>query len=126
MDDYENSLYLNCERYQIIEVLESNNLEQIRSYLGAHKLIIFDEAQKIKGICNLLKLLYDTFPEYQILATGSSSFELSNEITEALTGRNIKFIMYPLSLFEISSVFSPFELDVKLEGFLRFGMYPDI
>lgn len=126
MGDYENTLYLNCERFKVKEILESNNLEQIRSYLGDHKLIIFDEAQKITGIGNLLKLLHDTYPDYQIIATGSSSFELSNEITEALTGRNIKFVMFPLSLSELSTEFSPFEIDEKLEGFLRFGMYPDL
>ncbi|RLD90651.1 MAG: hypothetical protein DRJ09_03635 [Bacteroidetes bacterium] len=39
--------------------------------------MVFDEAQKIKNIGFILKLLYDTFPEKQYIATGSSSFELA-------------------------------------------------
>jgi len=126
IDGQPNSLYLNCEQVKIKDVLESGNLENIRAYLGDYKLVVFDEAQKIKQIGGLLKLLNDTDPEIQIIATGSSSFELSNEITEPLTGRNIKFIMYPVSLNEVSGIFNPFEIDEKIEGFLRFGMYPDI
>jgi predicted AAA+ superfamily ATPase len=126
IDGHPNSLYLNCEQVKIKDVLESGNLENIRAYLGGYKLVVFDEAQKIKQIGGLLKLLNDTYPEIQIIATGSSSFELSNEITEPLTGRNIKFIMYPVSLSEVSGIFNPFEIDEKIEGFLRFGMYSDI
>jgi predicted AAA+ superfamily ATPase len=126
LDEHENAMYVNCEHYRVREVLESKNLEQIKSYLGNNKLIVFDEAQKIKDIGELLKLIKDSFPEYQIIATGSSSFELSNEITEALTGRNVKFILFPFSLSELASLYSAFELDDRLESFLRFGMYPDI
>jgi uncharacterized protein len=123
---YPGSLYLNCELFKVKDVLESNNLENIKSYLGDHRMVIFDEAQKIRDIGLLLKILTDTCPEYQIIATGSSSFELSDELSEPLTGRNLKFIMYPVSLVEAASVYSSFGLDEKIENMLRFGMYPDI
>jgi len=126
VDQHPNSLYLNCELYKVKELLESGNLENIRAYLGNKNPVVLDEAQKIKQIGGLLKLLNDTFPDIQLIATGSSSFDLSNQISEPLTGRNVRFIMFPVSLLEVSGIYNPFEMDEKLDGFLRFGMYPDI
>ncbi len=53
----------------------------------------------LKGFC--LKFGVDTYPEIQIIATGSSSFDLANKISEPLTGRSRQFILYPFSLTEI-------------------------
>jgi predicted AAA+ superfamily ATPase len=120
------ALYLNCERQQVWELLNSGNQDRIRQYLGDTKIVVFDEAQKIPQIGSLLKLLIDTYPEIQYLATGSSSFDLSNALSEPLTGRNVKFIMYPVSLIELSPHFNRFQKDEMLENLLLFGSYPDI
>jgi len=48
-----------------------------------------------------LKVMFDTFPEVQIIATGSSSFELINAIAEPLIGRSRHFILYPVSIGEL-------------------------
>jgi len=124
--DYPDSVYLNCEANQVYELLESKNVERIKTYLGDAKLVVFDEAQKIRDIGLVLKIIHDTWPEIQIIATGSSSFELLSEISEPLTGRNIKFLLYPLSYAEISKEKHVSILDDRLELFMRFGMYPDI
>lgn len=120
------SLYLNCERQPVWDLLSTKNPERIKEFLGDIKLVVFDEAQKIPKIGEILKLLIDTYPEIQYLATGSSSFELANELAEPLTGRNVKFIMYPLSLSELSLLFDRFRLEEMLESLIRFGSYPDI
>ncbi|MFH1121962.1 MAG: ATP-binding protein [Bacteroidota bacterium] len=120
------ALYLNCERQQVWGLLNSGNQDRIRQYFGDAKLVVFDEAQKIPRIGSLLKLLIDTYPGIQYLATGSSSFDLSNALSEPLTGRNVKFIMYPVSLIELSPHFNRFEKDEMLETLLLFGSYPDI
>ena len=126
MDQYPGSLYLNCERPNVQELLRSGNFERVRSYLGNARLVVFDEAQKIPGTGEVLKLLIDTYPEIQYIATGSSSFDLINQVSEPLTGRNIKFILYPLSLLELSANKDPLTLDDNLPELLRFGSYPDI
>ena len=126
IETHPRSMYLNCERPQVWDLLSARNPEQIKEYLGDAKLVIFDEAQKIPEIGLVLKLLIDTYPETQYLATGSSSFDLSNELAEPLTGRNVKFIMYPLSLTELSNHFDRFQLDEMLSNLIRFGSYPDI
>jgi predicted AAA+ superfamily ATPase len=120
------ALYMNCERQPVWELLSSHNLERIRQYIGDASMVVFDEAQKIPHIGEILKLLIDTYPEVQYIATGSSSFDLTNILSEPLTGRNVKFIMYPISLFELGSAFNQIQQDEMLEDLLVFGSYPDI
>jgi predicted AAA+ superfamily ATPase len=126
LNNYPGSLYLNCERPHVWEMIKSSNPEQIRSTIGEANLVVFDEAQKVPEIGQVLKLLIDTYPEIQYIATGSSSFELSNELSEPLTGRNIKFIMYPLSIGELSEKYDRIQLKEKIDELLVFGSYPDI
>jgi predicted AAA+ superfamily ATPase len=126
LQSYPGALYLNCETNQVNELLSSRNMERIRSYLGESRLLVLDEAQKIREIGLVLKIIHDTWPEIQIIATGSSSFDLLNELSEPLTGRNLKFLLYPLSYGEIGRYHHISVMDERLELFLRFGMYPDI
>ncbi len=126
LEDHPGSTYLNCEQNVVKELLESGNMERIRTNFGNSSLIVLDEAQKIKDIGSVLKLIHDTYPEIQLIATGSSSFELSGELSEALTGRNVKFTLYPISLEELRPYYTSIQLDEKLEEFMRFGMYPEI
>ncbi|MBW6459496.1 MAG: ATP-binding protein [Bacteroidales bacterium] len=123
---YPDALYMNCERQPVRELLSSKNLERIRQYFGTNRMVVFDEAQKVANIGEILKLLIDTYPEIQYLATGSSSFDLSNVLSEPLTGRNVKFVMYPVSLIEMSLQYDDLQLDEMLDNLLIYGSYPDI
>lgn len=122
----QNSKYLNCELLQNKSVLETTNDKKIKSFLGNTKLVVLDEAQKIKDIGLVLKIIADTFPEIQIIATGSSSFELANKTSEPLTGRARRYLLYPFSIQEIKQELDLFDLDAKLENILRFGIYPSV
>jgi uncharacterized protein len=122
----ERALFLTCEKPSVRNLLATQDDEAIVSYFGGKDLVVIDEAQKVKDIGTTLKLLIDLHPEIQIIATGSSSFELSNSVNEPLTGRNAKFLLYPLSMKELSIQYSVPVLNDKLEKFLRFGLYPEI
>jgi len=126
INEYPDSLYMNCERQPVWELLSSGNLDRIRQYLGKAKLVVFDEAQKIPRIGELLKLLIDTYPDIQYMATGSSSFDLTNVLSEPLTGRNVKFVMYPISLSELSLHYDKIQQDEMIDNLLLYGTYPDI
>ncbi len=89
------------------------------------KIVIFDEAQTIQDIGSILKTFHDTYPETQIIATGSSSFDLANKIKEPMTGRAFEFLLLPLSLHEISSM-SPNLSELDLLSIMRFGSYPAV
>lgn len=121
-----NYLYIDCEDYTFHEALNSRKLDQLKKIVGNNKLVVFDEAQRVKHIGASLKLLHDHLPELKIIATGSSSFELANKVSEPLTGRNIKFELYPLSPKEIQGSDSIIILEPKLQALLRFGSYPKV
>ncbi len=96
------------------------------SFIGDKKLVIIDEAQRVKNIGLTIKLLVDTKPALQIIATGSSAFDLANKIAEPLTGRTYEFRLYPVSLAELSAVYSSLELNRLRERFMIYGLYPEV
>ncbi|MGB9706658.1 MAG: ATP-binding protein [Microgenomates group bacterium] len=108
------------------QVLSSRNFEQIFEYARGYDLIALDEAQHIPQIGWGLKILADEIPGIRIIATGSSSFELSGQVGEPLTGRKRTLILYPLSQLELKNHYNQFELEQKLPEFLIFGSYPEV
>ena len=122
----ENSGYFNCDEPDIRNILTEKTSTEMKAFFGNKKLIVLDEAQRVKNIGLTLKLLADNFPKTQVVATGSSSFELSNQIAEPLTGRKYEYCLYPFSLEEIKNIYTDLETDRLLERMMVFGMYPDI
>lgn len=120
------SLYLNCDEPDIRSALSDKTSTELRLLAGSKTLILIDEAQRVKNIGLTLKLFVDNFPQLQIVASGSSSFDLSNDITEPLTGRKIEFSLYPFSIGELLAQSTPFEIQRTLEYHMRYGMYPGI
>lgn len=121
------SLFLNCDEPDIRNNLSNKTSTELRNFIGNKKLVIIDEAQRVKDIVLSLKLLIDNFPEMQIVASGSSSFELSNRIDEPLTGRKKELCLFPISLKEIVlDGKSEIEIDRMLESYLIYGMYPKV
>jgi len=120
------SAYFNCDEPDVRQALTDKTSTELKSFLGDSELVVFDEAQRIKNIGLTLKLLIDNYPGTQIIATGSSSFDLSNEIAEPLTGRKNEFYLYPFSLAELKDAYPGIEVDRILENRMVFGMYPGI
>lgn len=105
---------------------QAGDVSTLSTLIGKNKLIVIDEAQKIEDIGLKLKILIDANPDQQIIATGSSSFDLANKITEPLTGRTVQFTLYPLSLLELSQIWEPREIDLQMENLLLYGSYPSV
>jgi len=126
-DEYHlRSSYLNCDEPDIRESLFNKTSTQLKELVGDSRLVLIDEAQRVKNIGITLKLLIDNFPDVQIIATGSSSFELSNKIAEPLTGRKYEFQLYPFSLRELMQINTRKEINRLLEVRIIKGMYPDV
>lgn len=126
LESYPDSKYINCELLQNKTALETTNSELLKNFLGECKLVVLDEAQNISGIGSILKIMNDTFPNIQIIATGSSSFELGNKVMEPLTGRSRVFYLYPFSLEEIKGKHDLISIRANLNNILRYGMYPEV
>ena len=52
-----------------------------------------------------------TFATEDILSSGSSSFDLSNQVGEPLTGRKTILTLYPTSQLELLKQMNPFNLN---------------
>lgn len=120
------TLYLNCDDAQDRRALENQSLSHLKSLVGAYQSLLIDEAQRVQGIGLSLKLLIDNIPQLQIIATGSSSFELSNQISEPLTGRKYEYLLLPIAYQELMAHHGAFNEKKELSRRLIFGSYPDI
>ena len=85
------ALWLNGDSPDVREMLESITATKWRAVLAGKKIVVVDEAQRIPGIGLSLKLLVDECSDVQVIATGSSAFELADSASEPLTGRKYEF-----------------------------------
>lgn len=118
--------YLNCELLPVQEALSIKDAEKLKAFLGDFKLVVLDEAQNVPDIGRILKILVDTHPQLQIIATGSSSFDLAQKISEPMTGRTFTYQLSPISLQEIRQQEDLIQIESRLDNILRFGSYPEI
>ncbi len=107
-------------------VLGSRDFSLLKEYAAGYELIAIDEAQQIPNVGMGLKILVDQQPNLFIIATGSSSFDLSQSVGEPLTGRKSTILLYPISQLELLKSSNTFELKERLEEFLVFGSYPEV
>jgi predicted AAA+ superfamily ATPase len=120
----ESGAYFNCEEVGVRKHFVVGKPDDLKDLVLDKKIVVFDEAQTIQNIGTILKVFIDKYPDVQIIATGSSSFDLANKINEPLTGRSFEFILYPLSIAEIKKTKKLNSTDI-LE-YMRVGMYPAI
>jgi predicted AAA+ superfamily ATPase len=107
-------------------VLTSEDFQLIKEYAEGYELIVIDEAQNIPGIGQGLKIMSDQISKLKLIATGSSSFNIKQEVGEPLTGRKKEIILFPLSQMELNAYYNRYELKDQLNNFLVFGSYPEI
>ena len=110
---------------QLRNVLGSNDKSKLMQAFSEYKFIFIDEAQRIPDIGWGLKILIDNLPDATIIASGSSSFRLSNMVGSPLTGRSITNMLYPISISEIKNQFGGMHIIQNLENYLIYGMYPE-
>ena len=116
--------YFNCEFDEVRKHFVLGEPDKLLELVKDKKIVVFDEAQTIQNIGKILKIFYDTYPHIQIIATGSSSFDLANKIKEPMTGRAFEFMLLPLSIKEISLTKKISTED--LYEYMRLGTYPAV
>lgn len=119
-------LFLDGDDPTVRSLFSSPNTEQIRSIVGDHKLLFIDEAQRIPDIGLTLKIISDRFPGIQWIASGSSSFDLGNQLNEPLTGRKWEYELFPVAWEEFEEKEGYLRAEQQLEERLLYGMYPDV
>jgi len=119
-------LAFDCDNMDDRLALENKTKTELATLVGKSKVVIIDEAQRVRNIGMTLKMLGDLRLDAQIFVTGSSSLELADDINEPATGRLLEFPLYPLSLQEIAMHTSWREEKRLLAQRMIFGTYPEI
>jgi uncharacterized protein len=120
------ALYVTGDDFSIVQLLTNASLATLKERVAWYRLVIIDEAQKVRTIGNTIKLMVDNIPEVQVIATGSSSFDLANHVQEPLTGRASIFHLHPLSVEEVWAGVPLHDQYALLENRIIYGMYPRI
>ena len=118
--------WMSGDDQDVRNLFENITATRLKAYIGNHRVLIIDEAQRISDVGIKLKVIVDQIPEVQLVATGSSSFELANRINEPLTGRKWEYRMFPLSFAELVANSSLLEEKRMLPHRLVYGSYPDV
>lgn len=135
--DREKILYLNCDIEEDYNAINTTSISILERLLVLPKIdvLLIDEAQRLDNPGLTLKIIHDNFPKMKLLATGSSSFDLKNKLSDPLTGRYLDFTLHPFSFKEIlngnksSSQEGPLlknRADALLPDIMLYGLYPDI
>ena len=119
-------LWLNGDEKDVQDLFLHSSSTRLKVFFGKNKTVIIDEAQRIQEIGLRMKLITDQIPEVQLVATGSSSFELANEINEPLTGRKWEYKMYPISFGEMVNNHGLLEEKRLLPHRMVYGYYPEV
>lgn len=119
-------LWWNGDEPDIRSDLENATSTWLKEQIGKRKFLIIDEAQRIENIGIVIKLIVDQIPGVKVIASGSSSFDLSNKINEPLTGRKWEFLLYPVSVQEMIEHHGERQEGRLLRNRLVYGSYPEI
>ena len=122
----EDVLWLDAENPDVSLIFENTTATRLESFFGKNKFVVIDEAQKINNIGSKLKLITDHIPNIQVIATGSSAFELRNQLNEPLTGRKFEHKLFPLSFIEMKDHIGLLEEIRMLPHRLVYGYYPEV
>ncbi len=118
-------LFFDGDDFSVQQQLSEPGTSHLKRLIGDKKIVFIDEAQRIKNIGVTSKIIIDQFKDVQLILSGSSAFELNNEINEPLTGRKWEYNMYPISFEELEKTIGFSEVSKQLEQRLIYGMYPD-
>ena len=132
--DQKNVLYIDCDTEESRRTIDTTSLTLLSKLVKNTDYLFIDEAQRLQNPGLTLKILYDNIKNLKIIATGSSSFDLKNKLSDALTGRYLDFILYPFSFSEAVSTLNLSsntqlrrqQADSLLEETMLYGLYPEI
>ena len=122
----EGVLWLNGDELQVQNLFANASADRLLSEFSNSKIVILDEAQRIENIGLRLKLITDSDSEVQVIATGSSAFELANKVNEPLTGRKWEYQMFPLSFGEMVAHHGKLKEMRMLPRRIIYGYYPEV
>jgi predicted AAA+ superfamily ATPase len=126
ISEKKNVLWLNGDEADTVALFENSSSSRFKVIFAEKEIVIIDEAQRIPDIGLKLKLITDQIPGIQLIVTGSSSFELANQVNEPLTGRKWEYKLFPVSFSEMVQYHGFIEENRLLPHRLIYGYYPEV
>lgn len=126
LSDRTDVMWFNGDEYDVRELFSDTTSTRLRSIIADHRIVVIDEAQRIQDIGLKIKLITDNIPDVQVIATGSSSFELASKINEPLTGRKREYKMFPLTFGEMVNHTNLLEELRMIPHRMVYGYYPEV
>ena len=124
--DTKDIVWLNGDDSDITEIFAAMTSTRMKSLFANKKFVVIDEAQRIPEIGLKLKLIADNMSGVQVIATGSSSFELAAKVNESLTGRKREYQMFPITFREMAEHTDILTEKRLIPQRLLYGYYPEV
>lgn len=122
----EEIIWLNGDDLEVQEIVSNMSTARWKALIGDKKILVIDEAQLIKDVGLRMKLVTDNLKDVQLVATGSSAFELANRLNEPLTGRKWEYRIFPLSFAEMVAHHGLLDELGLLTHRMVYGYYPEV
>lgn len=122
----EEALFLSGDDSEVRNLLENINTTRLKLLIGTTKYLFIDECQRINNIGLTAKIITDQIRTCQVILSGSSAFEMNEQIKEPLTGRKWSFSLLPISYQEWETHVGYLEAHSSLVNRLVFGFYPEV
>lgn len=137
--------YLSVDMDPVRDILNKYDISAYKQILNPNsEYVVIDEIHKLNDPGRAAKIIYDHIPEYKLIITGSSAFNIKNRTSESLAGRKIEYRLYPLTFseylvqkdidYDFSNLFLdqfreervyPFDLLTILDNVMVYGLYPE-
>lgn len=124
-DNMDDVLYVSLDNLWF----NNHKLEDLVEFLYTHGVthIYFDEVHKYKGWTTLLKNFYDSYPDLNIVYTGSAMLAIENSVAD-LSRRQSLYTLHGLSFreyleYEGIATIPPIELEKLLTSHTKYAMY---
>lgn len=124
--DTNNVLRINGDDTDAKYMFENVSENFLKILTANHNALLIDEAQKIKNIGEMLKIMADKLNHIRVIITGSSSFLLTKAVNESLTGRKREIQLLPISFAEMVKHTNIVEETRMLDHRLIYGYYPEV
>lgn len=119
-------LFINGDNADDRLILENAGEQKLRSIIGNQKTVFIDEAQRIKDIGLISKIIHDQIQGVRLIISGSSALEIANSINEPLTGRKWEYNLFPLTWSELKNHFGFLQHQKNIPSYLIYGCYPEV
>src|SRR5690606_25611607 len=125
-DKSQETIWLNGEDENTISLLQERSIANYKRIIQDKQLLIIDEAQYIPDIGRKVKLMIDEIESLHIIITGSSAFDIGQQVLSPLVGRSITYQLYPIAQMELAISENALDTKNHLPERLIYGSYPEV